>query len=152
MPIAYLQPTLQLIVADETDTIAYTQLYIDAGATVAAGRAAMAVLRGVLPTTATVVGGALRWQVDELAAVRGGGSVFRCGLLLFRTITPGQLGLFCVPGIYAQAVDTEDNTRLNLLDPGVNALVQELTSGFYCNPFGHVLTECIAGFIELRET
>lgn len=152
MATAQLQPLVRLELADESGSLGYSSAYIQAGASAAQGRAALAVLRAVLPTGCTAVAGEVRYEVTELDPADGAGAVFRCAVLVFRTSTPGELAVISVPGLRLDLVDPADEERVNLEAPPIAALIATLTNGAYCNPFGHILTECVAGLVELRET
>lgn len=146
------QPAISLAVADATGSIGHCRLWLRTGATADQGRVALAQLRAVLPTECVAVASELRYEAEELSPADGAGDVTRCAVLVFRTTAPGQLALVSIPGVRFDLVDANDPSAINLVAPPVAALIAALTNGLYCNPFGHVLTECAAGLVELRET
>ena len=152
MSTANKQPAIKLSVADATGSIGHFGLWVRRGTTAAAGRAALAQLRALLPTDCTPIESELRYEVEELDPADGAGDVTRCAVLLFRTTAPGQLGLVSIPGVRFDLVDADNPSAIDLAAPAIAALIAELTNCTYCNPFGYSLTECAAGLVELRET
>jgi hypothetical protein len=75
----------------------------------------------------------------------------KMGLLVFRTTDPDQYAIVEIPGIKAALIDPDDETILLPDAPALAAYISELTSGAYCNPFGYILTECIAATFQYRQ-
>lgn len=87
-------------------------------------------------------------------AAAAGPRVQRCGVLVFSTAEPDALGLVVIPGIRDELVMASGQGAGLCLDttaPALAALVAELTSGRWCNPWGHVLLELEAAYIQVRD-
>ncbi|NCC36396.1 MAG: hypothetical protein EOM24_30950 [Chloroflexia bacterium] len=75
----------------------------------------------------------------------------RVGVLIFETTHPAQFGIIEILGIRASLQDPLDETLLLTTAPALEAYINALTSGLYCNPFGYVLTKCIAALFQYRQ-
>lgn len=75
----------------------------------------------------------------------------RVGVLIFETADAEQFGIIEIPGISAALRDPTDERLLLLTAPPLQAYINTLKNGAYCNPFGYILTKCIAGLFEYRQ-
>jgi hypothetical protein len=144
------QPVVRLSVADASDSIGHFGLWIQAGATAAAGQAALAQLRGLLPTDCAPAYGIVRYDVTEPAPAAGAGDRTRCAVFVFETNVLNHWAVVVVPGLRPHLVDSAAPHLVDMGNPAVLALVTALQSGLWCNPFGETLGACIAALVEIR--
>ncbi len=150
MTVVQLQPELRLVVADGSNSIGHFDLWLRAAATADQGRAALVQMRGLLPTSCVPHYGYVFYHVTELDAATGGGDATRCAVFVFETTTPNQLAVVEIPGLRPELVDTTAPYLIDMTAPSVVALIAELQSGAWCNPFGYTLSGCVAGLVEIR--
>jgi hypothetical protein len=75
-------------------------------------------------------------------------------VFVFATSEAGQYAIIEVPGISeSMLIDTGIGADLiiDLENPAVEAFVEQLISGPWCNPFGYQLVEIQAAFLQVRD-
>lgn len=136
--------------ADASDSIGHFGLWIRAGATAAQGFAALAQLRGLMPTDCAPAYGIVRYDVTEFDPAPGAGDRTRCAVFVFETNVLDHWAVVVVPGLRPHLVDTAAPLQVDMSNPAVLALISALQSGLWCNPFGETLGACIAALVEIR--
>jgi hypothetical protein len=135
-------------VADESNSIGHFGLWLRANTEAVAGLGALAHLRTILPTACTPVYGRVCYEVFDLDPAPGAGNKHRAGIFVFETTTVGQLAVVTIPGLRPDLVDATASHLVDMTHSAVIALVDALTDGTWCNPFGYRLTTCIAALVE----
>lgn len=76
-----------------------------------------------------------------------------CGTFIFSTVTPQQYVILAIPGLLPTVVLTSGpfaGVGIDTAHPAVAALVTELESGKWCNPWGHVLVKLESAYVQVR--
>lgn len=155
MPAIAQQPYVIARLVDESGSIGETRVTVRESTGRDAGIAAAQLLADRLDSASscTAVEFALRYPVKIVlpAAPVAGSNVRGVGVLIFSTTDPEQFAVVELPGIKADLVDPDDPTILLLDAPAIDAYINALIAGVFCNPFGYQLVECVAGLYELRQ-
>lgn len=155
MPALTQQPYVIVRLVDASESRAEIRLHVQRATSRAAGVAAAAQLASLCDGASSC--SPESWLVRYPVVVPPSGNpapgadVKRMGVLVFRTTDPEQFAIIEIPGISASLVDPTDETLLLTTAPSLDAYITELTSGFYCNPFGYALTDCIAAIFQYRQ-
>lgn len=75
-------------------------------------------------------------------------------VLIFTTSTPGRYSMIDIPAIRSEMIlqsGPNAGLVLDLNNPAVVSLVNTITTGFWCNPFGADILELAATIIERRK-
>lgn len=151
------QPQIGYTLVDASDTQGITRFNIRAGVEVAPAQAAAAQLRtrlGPLTGCRFLRQSIVYPFVDVYAPMPLSGFLAeRMGVFVFATSEPGRYGIIEIPGIPESTLMTSGPGAFVQIDPAapaVAALVAELVSGRWCNPFGQVLTALEAAFLQIR--
>ena len=145
-----LQPQVGLTLVDESGSSGQFGLWIRSSTSAAQGRAAVAALRSLLPSSCRPITARVVYTAEEQAPALGAGDKTKCAVLVFETNAPGQLAVIVVPGMRDDLVDPTAAHRVNIAAFPIQALITALQSGLWCNPFGYIITNCIAGIVEIR--
>lgn len=155
MPVRELQPYVVVRTVDETGSQSETRVCIQASTGRADGLAAAQLLTERLEaaSSCTPVEFELRYPVaiQPPETPEPGSNVRSAGLLIFSTSEPAHYSIVEILGISPDLVDPDDPTLLLLSAPALQAYIDALISGIFCNPFGHQLVECVAGLYEIRQ-
>lgn len=151
MPVVTVQPEIRLSVADGSQSIGHIGLWVRSSATAGQGRAALAELRSILPSDCVPVYGQIRYERKEESPAAGAGDGSICGVFIFETAIPDQYGIVSVPGLRPGLIDMADPMLIDRSKPSVSAFISALQSGQWANPFGYVLTNCIAAMVQIKK-
>lgn len=150
MAVILLQPQIGLTLVDASGSRGQFGTWVRASTSAAQGRAALAALRSLLPSSCVATRGSVVYRADEQAPAAGAGDGTRCAVFVFETTAAGQLAVVAIPGLRSDLVDTAAPHLVDLTAAPVQALISALQTGIWCNPFGYSLTNCIAALVELR--
>jgi hypothetical protein len=156
MPVVQLQPTVRLFLRDETESRSQMAMHVRAGITPTAGYSAAASLRGAVAGLSGCVAERqqIEFRVEELEPAPSGPTHAEiAGVLVFTTSEPDQYAIVAIPAIRPDLVlitGTGAGVELNTQAPAIVNLVDELTSGRWCNPWGYQLAELAAAFVQIR--
>lgn len=152
------QPYIWYQFADETNSLATQRYHVQRGTAPTAAQQAATQLRGLLLAFS---GCTALTQSYVLPAVEIGTANPLAGILaqrhavfVFATATAGQYAIIAIPGVRDDMLTTSGPGAGVLLDVSnivVAGFVFELTSGAWCNKFGHVLTELITAYLQVRD-
>lgn len=147
------QPFLWWRVLDESGTRGTQRVYIQR-AGINAAQSAGAGLRSVFRAMSgcSYLEQQLVLPAVELFPAPAAGSDVRiCALFVFGCATPEQYALISIGGIRPELImqtGCAAGVNIDTSAPAVAALIAELTSGRYCNQFGHTITQLAAAFVR----
>jgi hypothetical protein len=150
MAVVLLQPQIGLTLVDASSSKGQFGTWVRASTSAAQGRAAVATLRSLLPSSCVAITARVTYTVDEQAPAPGAGDATRTGVFVFSTTEPNQFAVVAIPGLRGELVDPAATHLVDLTAAPVQALISALETGIWCNPFGYSLTTCIAALVELR--
>jgi hypothetical protein len=149
------QPLLGYGIADASGSLATCRFNLRSGVTVAEGQAAGDSLRAIL---SGFVGGSFVRQsivypftADDITPAQPGSRIENRAALIFETAATGQLLTVSIPAIVAAAIQAEGpraGLELDITNAAVIALVEEIISGLWSNPFGYDAVELGATIVE----
>lgn len=150
------RPQLQFSLVDASDSIGNTSVWLPNGVTVATAVAAADTFRtAVAPCTdAVFVRQAVIYGFVEAPKPDPGdeSDVTRVGVFIFLTASD-EYAVITINGIVPGVLLTTGPGAGLLIDvthTGVAALVDELISGDWCNPFGEQLVSLEAAYVQIR--
>jgi hypothetical protein len=76
-------------------------------------------------------------------------------VMVFSTSDPNQFFMLDIPAIRPDMVVNSgvySGLRLDTSNPAVISIVNTITNGFWCNPFGYDITDLISTLVERRRT
>lgn len=152
------QPYIWFQLRDASNTLATQRYHIHHGAEAAAGLAAATTMRGRLSGCSSCAIIEQRYVLPFVELFpndpQAASDVRRCGVFVFSTAEPDQWFVLAVPGIRDELLTVDGvapGVLINQDAPEVAALVEEMTSGRYCNPFGHIITQLEAAYLQVRD-
>lgn len=151
------QPLIGFTALDGTDSSAVARFWIHRGTEVSAAMSAAAAMRGRLVplSSCAFIRQSVVYPFIEMApaAPLAGAQATRVGVFVFATSEPDRYAIVEIPGILDAMLLTSGpgaGVQIDPAAPAVVNLVAELTSGRWCNPFGQVLIDLVAAFVQVR--
>ncbi len=148
------QLTFSLV--DASDSIGNMSLWLADGVDLDTAAAAAATFRGLMAgcsdavfTRQAVVYGAVE---APRPTANPGADGTRTGVFIF-SAGDDQFGIIEVPGIIEAALVASGAGAGLLIDqahPAIAALIEQLVSGLWCNPFGHTLAAVDTAYLQIR--
>lgn len=155
MAVVQLQPWVDLVLRDASESEASTSVYVRRGISAAAGLSAVAALRSaVLPASECIpIAGRYVLKFDEHSPAQGGGVASDTGVFIFDTATTGQYLIIALPGLNPSLVMTTGpgaGVDIDVTKPAIIALIDAIIAGPWCNPFGYAPTTLAAAIYQKR--
>lgn len=150
-------PLLSLTVLDGSSNAGKIKLWLQSG--ISAGqamlegdaiRSPLSALSGAILARQSVT---YRSIIDNPSAADSGTMVGYYTVLIFSTTNPDEYSMVTIPAIkpeYVLADGPNSGLVLDTLNPAVISLVDNITSGIWCNPFGFGLVELVGTIVERR--
>lgn len=155
MAVVQVQPRVELVLRDASNSEASTSVYVRRGISAAAGLSAVADLRSaVIPASGcTPIEGRYVLKFDEHSPANGGGVAADTGVFVFDTATTGQHLIVALPGLNPSVVMTTGpgaGVDIDVTRPAIVALINAIIAGPWCNPFGYAPTALAVAIYQKR--